>query len=228
MARNRPARDAERKTRILLVDDHPLFREGVTSLIDLQPDMEVCGKAEEMSEALKAILDLVPDLAIVDISLGKGNGISLIKEIRARRVDLPILVLTMHNEPIYAERALRAGATGYVTKREEPPTVLKAIRRLLDGGSYVSEELASAMLCGFVSTGRKRAKSALEVLSDREFEVFHMIAEGLGVSQVAEQMHRSKKTIETHREKIKKKLGLKSATELVRYALHWARGYTDA
>jgi len=228
MAKKRPSRDAKRKTRIVLVDDHPLFREGVTGLIDLQPDMEVCGEAEEMSEALRLILDLAPDLAIVDISLGRGNGISLVKDIRARRADLPVLVLTMHNEPIYAERALRAGATGYVTKQEEPSTVLKAIRRLLDGGAYVSEKLASEMLRGLVSAGRKRARSALEVLSGREFEVFHMIAEGLGVGQIAEQLHRSKKTVEGHREKIKKKLGLKSATELVRYALHWAQADADA
>ncbi len=153
---------------------------------------------------------------------------TLIKEIRARRPHLSILVLTMHNEPIYAERALRAGATGYVTKQEEPSTVLKAIRRLLDGDAYVSEKLASAMLYGLVSAGRRRTRSVLEVLSGREFEVFHMIAEGLGVKQIAEQLHRSRKTIEAHREKIKKKLGLKSATELVRYALHWAQGNADA
>ena len=221
MAKSRP-RGGKRKIRVVLVDDHPIFRDGARSLINLQPDMEVCAEADGADKGMWAIFDVKPDLAIIDISLGDGNGISLIKEVKARRADLPILVLTMHDDPIYAERAVKAGATGYVTKHEAPSTVLTAIRRLLDGGAYISENLASAIVLSLISPGRKKASSVVDVLSEREFEVFHMIGQGLGTREIAEQLHRSPRTIQAHRQRIKKKLGLKSATDLVRCALRWA------
>lgn len=227
MAKSRRPRGGKRKIRVVLVDDHPIFRDGARSLINLQPDMEMCAEADGANEGMRVIFDVKPDLAIIDISLGDGNGISLIKEVKARRADLPILVLTMHDDPTYAERAVKAGATGYVTKHEDPSTVLTAIRRLLDGGAYISENLASAIVLSLISPGRKKAGSVLGVLSDREFEVLHMIGQGLGTREIAEQLHLSPRTVQTHRGRIKKKLGLKSATELVRCALRWAGDAAD-
>ncbi len=168
------------------------------------PRREPSGPADGADEGMRAIFDVAPDLAIIDISLGDGNGISLIKEVKARRADLPILVLTMHDDSTYAERAVKAGATGYVTKQEDPATVLMAIRRLLDGGAYISENLASAIVLTLISPGRKKAGSVVDVLSGREFEVFHMMGKGLGTREIAERLHRSPRTVQTHRERIKK------------------------
>jgi DNA-binding NarL/FixJ family response regulator len=221
MTEPRAPREGGRKARLLLVDDHPLMRAGVRSLVNQQPDLEVCGEAEDAEQALEMVSELAPDLAVIDISLGKTNGISLIKHIRARRADLPLLVLSMHDEPLFVEHSLKAGAAGYVTKHEDPSVLVTAIRRLLDGKVYISERLGSAMLHELVTAGRDRPASTVEVLSDREFEVFGMIGQGLDVREMAAQLRRSRRTIETHRENIKKKLGLKSAAELVRYAYRW-------
>ena len=221
MAEAGALRDRGRKARLLLVDDHPLMRAGVRSLINQQPDLEICAEAAEAEQGLEFISEFKPDLAIIDISLGKTNGISLIKHIRALRVDLPLLVLSMHDEPLFVERALRAGATGYVRKQEDPSTLLVAVRRLLDGHVYISEKRGAAMVYELVAARHKKPASVVEVLSDREFEIFNMIGQGLEVRQIAAQLHRSRRTIETHRENIKKKLGLKSAAELARYAFRW-------
>ena len=216
------------KVRILLVDDHPMLREGLAGLINLQADLEVCAEAEDVSQALEAMWEREPDMAVVDISLGGASGVSLIKEIRARRPDLPILVFSMYGGPTYAERALRAGATGYVTKRQPPKTVLAAIRQVLDGKVFVSDDLAPAMLRCFTAGGRKNPSSLVDPLSGREFEIFHMMGQGMTTRAMAEHLHRSIKTVNTHRESIKKKLGLRNAAELARAALRWTQASEEA
>jgi DNA-binding NarL/FixJ family response regulator len=215
------ARQQGRKARILIVDDHPMMREGLAGLIDLQPDLEVCAEAANGSEALAAARDLGPDLAIVDLSLEGESGISLIKKIRAQHSDMPILVFSMHRESAYVERSLRAGATGYVTKGQSPAIVIEAARRLLDGGVFVSDDLASVMLRTFTAPGNRNAGSPIELLSDREFEVFHLIGQGLTSRAISEALHVGIKTINTHREGIKRKLGLRNAADLARAALRW-------
>lgn len=211
------------KVRILLVDDHPMIREGLAGLINVQPDLEVCAEGEDVPEALEEMRKHEPDMAVVDISLGGASGISLIGEIRARNPDLPILVFSMHKEPAYAERALGAGAMGYVTKGQPPETVLAAIRQVLEGKVFVSDDLAPALLRCFATGGRKKASSLVDLLSGREFEVFHMIGQGMATRAIAEGLRVSIKTVNTHRENIKKKLGLENAAELARAALRWTQ-----
>jgi DNA-binding NarL/FixJ family response regulator len=221
------AKSAERKVRVLLVDDHPMMREGLAGLVNLQPDLEVCAEAGDVAEALDAVREHKPDVAVVDISLGGASGISLIGEIRAREPDLPVLVFSMHKEPTYAERALGEGATGYVTKGQPPETVLAAIRQVLEGKIFVSDDLAPALLRCFTAGGRKVASSLVDLLSGREFEVFQMIGQGMTTRAIAEGLHVSIKTVNTHRENVKKKLGLKNAAELARAALRWTQEGND-
>jgi DNA-binding NarL/FixJ family response regulator len=226
MARRR--KQGGEKVRILLVDDHPMMREGLAGLINLQADLEVCAEADDVPQALDALREHEPDMAVVDLSLGGASGISLIGEIRARDPDLPVLVFSMHKEPTYAERALGAGATGYVTKGQPPETVLAAIRQVLDGKVFVSDDLASLMLRCFTAGGRKKASSLVDLLSGREFEIFHMIGQGMATRAIADDLHVSIKTVNTHRENIKKKLGLGNAAELARAALRWTQAGEEA
>ena len=208
------------KARILLVEDHPIVRRGLTEVINGEPDLSVCAEAASAEQALEALeaCHPAPDAAVVDISLDGRNGIDLLKDLKNRHPDMPVLVLSMYDEAVYAERALRAGASGYVMKQEATGKVLEAVRRVLDGQVYVSEKLSTVMVRR-VLDGATTAGSPFDQLSDRELEVFQLIAKGLGTRQIAEKLYRSVKTIEAHREHIKAKLGLQSSGELVRYAI---------
>jgi DNA-binding NarL/FixJ family response regulator len=211
------------RSRILIVDDHPLFREGLKQMIDRTPDLAICGEAEDVSEALKAIGELKPDLVLVDISLGSGSGIDLVKAIKTKFGDLPVLVISMHDESLYAERALRAGAMGYVMKHERGKRVLAAISRVLGGDIYVSEKMATSMLSKLTWGKDEEPVSPVEKLSDRELEVFRMLGQVKGTRQIAEELNLTVATINTFRARIKEKLQLKTSTELAMYAIQWYR-----
>ena len=213
---------AVRKHSILLVDDHPLVRHGLAQLINPQDDLEVCGEAGTPDEALAAVRKLRPNLAIVDLSLGDADGLDLVKALQHGHPDLPVLVCSMHKESAYAERALRAGARGYVMKQESNSVVLAAIRRVLSGQIHVSEPVASKMLLKLVNPSAAGADAGVQQLSDREFEVFRLIGRGLGPSDIARQLNVSVKTVETYREHIKTKLRLPNGRELMRAAMRHA------
>ncbi len=209
------------KNRILLVDDHPIVRQGLSELINNEKDVAICGTAEDLNSALEAIENLKPDLVIVDISLRGSNGIELLKNIKVRHPKMLVLMLSMHDESLYAVRALRAGASGYIMKQEATEKVLTAIRQVLRGEIYLSEKMEKKMMQQLVGGRAARSGSPLEDLSDRELEVFNLIGQGHGTRQIAEELHLSIKTIESHRAHIKEKLNLKNATELVQYAIQW-------
>lgn len=209
------------KTKVLIVDDHPIIRQGLAELINNEQDLTVCGQAEDAPEALGKIKESGPDIAIVDISLKETSGMELVKDIKAKHPNLPVLVLSMHDEALYAERMLRAGAKGYVMKAEATEKVIVAIRKILGGQIYVSDKMAAKMVRKLVGVGPDVGVSAIERLSDRELEVFHLIGQGYGTRQIAERLHLSIKTIETYREHIKEKLNLADASELLQYAIQW-------
>ena len=203
------------------MDDHPLFRRGLAALLDSQDDLEVRGEAENSLGALEAIRRRPFDLAIVDIGLrGSANGIELMKSIKAERPELPVLIVSMYDEALYAERALRAGARGYVMKREALDCVLGAIRDVLDGEIFISPAMSKRMIFDHIH-GSGEARTAVERLSDRELEVFQLIGEGRDMHEIAKVLHLSKKTVEAHRANIKEKLAVPSAREVVRYASQW-------
>jgi DNA-binding NarL/FixJ family response regulator len=208
-----------RKRTVLLVDDHPVVRQGLALLINREPDLAVCGDAEEASTALRRIEELKPDLIVVDISLKGPDGLDLLKDIRARDPNLPVLILSMLDELLYAERALRAGANGYIMKQEATERVLVAIRRILGGEVYVSDRMADRMLHRFVGGGQTSQRSPIAALTDRELEVFRLIGEGRGTRQIAEELHISVKTVESYQAHIKEKLCLKNSRELVQRAI---------
>ena len=208
------------RAKVLLVDDHVVVRDGLAQLIRGEPDLDVCGEAASAEEAIAAVTRLNPDLAIVDISLGGANGIELIKNIKAVRPALPVLVLSMHDESHYAERALRAGASGYVMKREARDRIMEAIRTVLSGGDYVSERMQKSIVhCYLHGTGKET--SPIQRLSDREVEVLTLLGKGLGSKDIANRLHLSQKTVDSHRTHLKEKLNLSSAPELVRFAFEW-------
>lgn len=217
----KPSEVKTSKARVLLVDDHPIVRQGLGQLINEESDLSVVSEAEDFQQALSALEATPVDVAIVDISLKERSGIELIKEIRARKPDLPILVLSMHDESLHAERVLRAGAKGYIMKQEATEQVMNAIRRVLRGEVYLSERMASRMVNRLVAGPQNVGGSPIERLSDREFEVFQMIGHGVGPSEIAEKLGLSVKTVETHRERIKEKLNLASGSELIRYAMQY-------
>lgn len=211
------------QTRILIVDDHPLLRQGITQLINQEKDMQVCGEADEPNKALNAIANTRPDVVILDISLKGTSGIELLKNIKVRYPKLLVLILSMHDESVYAQRALRAGAAGYIMKQEATERVLVALRKVLGNEVYLSEELGSKMLNRLVGGRGSLTGSPIEELSDRELEVFGLIGQGHGTRPIAEKLHLSVKTIESHRAHIKEKLNLKNATELVHHAIQWVQ-----
>lgn len=216
------------KARILIVDDHPIVRHGLSQLIGQEEDLTVCGQAEDASTALEAIAALKPDVVVVDISLRGGDGIELVKAVKSRYGRLPVLVLTMHDDSLYGERALRAGARGYVMKQEGTERIVVAIRRVLKGGIYVRESLAERLMEKIVEGRPHTGESFIEHLSDRELEVFRLIGQGYKTRQIAEGLRVSVKTVEAYREHIKHKLNLRDATELLRQAIQWARTDTAA
>ena len=211
------------KSRFLIVDDHPLFREGMRQMIDHSPALVVCGEVASVNGALKAVADLKPDLVLVDISLEGGDGIGLIKSLKAKYEDLPLLVISMHNESLYAERALRAGALGYVMKSEPARTVKTAIAKVLGGDIFLSEKMSASVLARMVHGKSEPPVSPVEQLSDRELQVFQMLGEGKPSRQIAEELDLTIPTIHSFRNRIKEKLGFQNATELVLQANQWVR-----
>lgn len=207
--------------KVLIVDDHPIVRQGFTQFINREPDLEVCGDAEDANRALIAIEKLNPDIAIIDISLKGSNGLELIKSIRMQYPKLLMLVVSMHDESRYAERVLRAGARGYVMKEEKIDVVLKAVRQVLRGDIYLSEQMIPKVLTRIIDESRDPNGTVVEILSDRELEIFHLIGHGQKTCQIAEQLHVSVKTVESHYVHIKKKLNLKNAIELYQRAFQW-------
>ena len=208
-------------TRIFIVDDHALVRRGLTELISHEPDMEVCGDADDAGTALQQVAVLHLDLVVVDISLKSSNGIELIKRIKSHDQKVKVLVSSMHDESLFAERALQAGASGYVNKKESTETVIEAIRKVMDGHVHLSAETTDHLLQQSARRHETDLAWSVDRLSDRELEVFELIGNGLGTRQIAERLHLSVKTIETHREHIKDKLNLHNSAELARNAVHW-------
>ena len=206
---------------VFLVDDHPLVREWLTNLINQQPGLRVCGEAESGPQARERIVAAKPDVAIVDIALKDSSGIELIKDLKQSCPEVVVLVLSMHEESHYAERALRAGAKGYIMKRETATKVIIALRQVLEGKLYMSESLAVAMAAQFVAGNALATGSVVEQLSDRELEVFELLGDGRGTRQIAESLGVSIKTVQAYCARIKEKLNLASATELVREAVRW-------
>src|SRR5271157_327732 len=208
-----------RKKNVFIVDDHPLLRQGLAILINREHDLRVCGEAEDAHAALKAIATNQPDILIADISLNGPDGLDLLKNLRTLYPDLPVLILSMHDESIYAERALRARANGYIMKQEATEKVLVAIRRILSGDIYLSDRMANKLLHQYISGSSADLNSRLSTLSDRELEVFRLIGEGRSTRQIAESLHLSMKTVETYQAHIKDKLSLRSGRELVQHAI---------
>jgi DNA-binding NarL/FixJ family response regulator len=209
------------KKTVLVVDDHPLMRQGLALLINQQQDMEVCGEAEEAQAAMHAIARHRPDILILDISLNGPDGLELLKSIRASDPGLPVLILSMHDEGIYAERALRARANGYIMKQEATEKVLVAIRRILNGDLYLSDRMSNKMLQQFIGGAPSMIQSRIAALSDRELEVFRLIGEGRATREIAEELHLSIKTVETYQAHLKEKLALRSGRELIQHAIQW-------
>jgi DNA-binding NarL/FixJ family response regulator len=209
------------KKAVLVVDDHPLMRQGLALLINQQQDMRVCGEAEEAHAAMIAISQLRPDIVILDISLNGPDGLELLKNLRVTDPDLPVLILSMHDEAIYAERALRARANGYIMKQEATEKVLIAVRRILNGEVYLSDRMSNKMLQQYIGGTPSMIQSRIASLSDRELEVFRLIGEGRATREIAEELHLSVKTVETYQAHIKEKLALRSGRELIQHAIQW-------
>ena len=217
-----------RKHSVFLVDDHPLVREWLTNLVNQQPDLVVCGEAETRPQAIERIAHLKPDVAIVDIALKGSSGLELIKDITGICPAVAVLVLSMHDESHYAERALRAGARGYIMKRENTRNVILAIRRVLSGQPYLSTAIATQMAARLAGAQPAKGSTPMEQLSDRELEVFQMLGEGRGTRQIAEDLGISLKTVQAYCARIKEKLNLQSASELLREALRWSEQMRQA
>ena len=207
------------RKRIFIVEDHPIFREGIMRAVDSEADLTVCGSSDSAAKALSAIASLKPELALIDITLPGRSGLELIKDLKTVAPETALLVVSMHDEFLFAERVLRAGARGYVMKHEDTQTVIKAIRHVLSGGVFLSPKMSERLLQSF-STGRKKGPGTLiDQLTDREFDVLQLIGHGLGTADIARQLHLSPKTVAVHKTNIKEKLKLKTVTELIRFAL---------
>jgi DNA-binding NarL/FixJ family response regulator len=212
-----------RKKRVYIVDDHVMLRQGLTVLLNGTADLEVCGESSSAEHALQDIPGHRPDIAIIDLSLEGTSGLELIKSLHSRQPDLPILVLSMHDESFFAERVLRAGANGYVMKHRAVHELKEALHRILQGGMYVSQNMSDRLLRVMSRSKAGARGSSMDLLSDREVEVFELIGRGLGNSEIAQRLHLSIKTIETYRARIKEKLELKDAAELFQRALNWVQ-----
>ena len=210
--------------KIIIVDDHPLMRKGLAMSLEAEVDLDVCGQAASAEDALSLLDDVQPDVAIVDVSLPGMNGLELIKHMQAVHPEIRTLIVSRHDEALYAERALRAGARGYVMKLEAGDVIVQAVRRVLSGGIYVSAEINERLLLGLAAGRERLAQSPLEVLSDRELEVFELTGRGLGTREIAERLHLSIKTVESYRARIKEKLDLKNAAALMQHAVQWVEG----
>jgi DNA-binding NarL/FixJ family response regulator len=217
----KPSKTRNPPKRLLIVDDHPMMRSGLAALIDNEGDLKVCAQADNAGQAITAVSKQKFDLALVDISLPDKNGLELIKDIRALSPELPVLVVSMHDELIYAERVLRAGARGYIMKQEGGEKFLRAIRQVLSGSVFVSEKMSARILENLSGPQPGNASSPVRRLSDREFEVFRLIGQGVPTGDIATRLRLSVKTVEVHRANIKVKLNVTTATELVRYAVRW-------
>jgi len=213
-----------RKHRVFIVDDHAILRQGLAALINGKPDLEVCGESESAEEALREIPKSGADFAIVDLSLNGMSGLELIKSLRLRRGDLPVLVLSMHDELFFAERALRAGANGYLMKNRAVADLEQALRHILEGGVYVSHKVSDHLLRVMTHSERATQQSSMELLSDREIEVFEMVGRGYGNVEISRKLHLSTRTVEGYRARIKEKLDLKDAAQLFHHALAWLHG----
>lgn len=210
--------------KVIIVDDHPLMRKGLVMSLQAEPDITICGQASNAEEGLGLVEQENPDLVIVDISLPGMSGLELIKHMHAIRPNIKTLVVSRHDESLYAERAIRAGARGYVMKLEAGDVMMKAVRRVLSGGIYISDEINEKLLLGLASGKEALAQSPLDVLSDRELEVFELTGRGYGTRDIAERLHLSVKTVESYRARIKNKLNLSSAAELMQHAVQWVEG----
>jgi DNA-binding NarL/FixJ family response regulator len=219
---------AAKKSRVFVVDDHPIVRQGLALLINREPDLIVCGDAEDAHAAMQAIASSLPDIMIIDISLNGPDGLDLLKNVRMRFPELPVLILSMHDESIYAERVLRAGAQGYIMKQESTDKVLIALRRILGHEIYVSERIANRMLQRYIGTPGTGQPASIADLTDRELEVFRLIGEGHSTRQIAEDLHVSIKTVESYQAHIKEKLSLRSSRELMQHAIQWNIGEKTA
>jgi len=215
------------QAKVFLVDDHPLVREWLSQLIQREDDLVVCGEAEDTQEALQKIEETKPDIVVADISLKNTHGLELVKDLQVRLPSLPVLVLSMHDESLYAERVLRAGAKGYITKQEATRKILQAVRQVLSGEIYISEKMASRMVHKMVLGRSDSQKSAIERLTDRELEVFQLIGRGQGTRRIAAELHLGIKTVESYRARIKDKLKLEDGTQLLQHAIQWVHSLQD-
>ena len=215
------AASAGQKRRVYIVEDHPITRRGLVELLNHESDLSVCGEAEAASQGLEQIKTLKPDLALVDITLPNRSGLVLIKDIRLWTPDVYVLVLSMHDESLYAERVLRAGGHGYIMKNEGGDKLLQAIRHVLSGKTYVSDRVSTSIVDGFAGRRKEGEGSAVGKLTEREFEVFQLLGQGLPTVEIGQRLHLSPKTVDSHRLHIKEKLQLRSLPELMRYAVRW-------
>jgi DNA-binding NarL/FixJ family response regulator len=216
-----PAASESKSWKVMIVDDHPVFRHGVSQLIGTLPEVNICGEAENVLAALEAMRRLNPDLVLMDVSMPGTNGIELVKLMLAERPRLIILVVSMHDESLYALRALRAGAKGYVMKQQALENILDAVRKVMNGGIYVSPQFSERLVFKAVQNHDTDLGLPVDKLSDRELEVLQFMGKGLGTREIAEKLHLSIKTIETHRTHIKEKLGFKTADEMTKFATEW-------
>ena len=207
--------------RVLIVDDHPIVREGLDRLLSRETDLVVCGQAEDAPQALELLDNADPDLAIVDISLASGNGLDLVRQMRSASAEIRILVSSMHDETLYAERALRAGARGYINKQQATEKIVEALRRILDGRIYLSERMTDRLLSRVVDASDDEKKISVDRLSNRELQVLELIGNGVGTAEIAERMNLSVKTVETYRQRIRQKLSLKNGAALASFASQW-------
>jgi DNA-binding NarL/FixJ family response regulator len=213
---------AEMRARVLVVDDHPMTRYGIVRLIEQEPDLVVCGEAENASRALAAVRALKPKVVLADLTMPGGEGLEFIKDVRSLHPEVAVLVVSMHDEALYAERALRAGARGYIMKNEGGEKLVEAIRQILQGKTYVSENMSGKVLEIFSGRRRRTDDTTIGKLTDREFEVFRLLGQGLTTREIGQQLRLGTKTVETHRLHVREKLGFKSGPALIKYAVRWA------